>query len=220
MSRLKNYPEMVGKFYILMLAILLTGCTTSRSIFDRRLGDENPSKTTATQATEVDSESSEDPVSESNLSLYEEFELALRSELEPWHGAPHVLGGTALNGVDCSGLIVRVFGDLLQLQTGRTTEQLMQEGKGVHATQLLAGDLVFFSPTATKKGGHVGIYLSKGEFTHVSSSQGVMTSLMTDPYWSRFFETSRRIIPNEEWLKSSVKRIRERQKLSKTLQSE
>ncbi|MDA1028791.1 MAG: NlpC/P60 family protein [Bacteroidetes bacterium] len=206
-------------FYLLILTIGLTGCTTSRSIFDRRLGDDDGVAKVGDPVSETPS-SDEATTEDSGLSLYMEFEQALRTELAPWHGVPHMLGGTARTGVDCSGLIVRVFGDLLSLQTGRTTEQLIQEGQHVSKRQLRAGDLVFFSPTGSKKGSHVGIFLSDHEFTHASSSKGVMTSSLTESYWTRFYETSRRIIPGEEWLRASITRIRERQALSRVLQSE
>jgi cell wall-associated NlpC family hydrolase len=201
---------MTHKVLLFLLVTLLTGCTASRSVFDRRLSD-----------TEVSSKSElviyEDQSQAENV--YEEFEQALRSELEPWKGTRHVLGGTSLSGIDCSGLIMRVFGDLLQFQTGRTTEQLIKLGKRIRRSELRPGDLVFFSPSS-KKGGHVGIYLSDGEFTHVSSSRGVMTSALSNPYWKRYYETSRRIITDEEGLRNSIRSIRERQKLAQELQSE
>lgn len=116
--------------YLLILTIGLTGCTTSRSIFDRRLGDETEDAKVNNPVSETPS--SKDVSSEDlGLSLYMEFEQALRTELAPWHGVPHLLGGTARTGVDCSGLIVKVFGDLLSLQTSRTTEHLIREGQRV-----------------------------------------------------------------------------------------
>lgn len=206
-------------FYLLILTIGLTGCTTSRSIFDRRLGDETDEakvKNPVSESPSSDEASTEDSVQ----SLYREFEQALRTELAPWHGVPHLMGGTARTGIDCSGLIVRVFGDLLSLQTSRTTEQLIREGQHVLKNELMAGDLVFFSPVGAKKGSHVGIFLSDDEFTHASGSKGVMTSSLTESYWTQFYETSRRIIPGESWLRASIARIRERQALSRILQSE
>jgi len=151
--------------------------------------------------------------------MYEKLDVALRTELAPWEGTPHLWGGNTMQGVDCSGLIKRVFQDLLDLKVARTTGELINQGHRVRQSRLRAGDLVFFSPSG-KKGSHVGIYLSQGDFTHASSSQGVMTSNLDNAYWSRHYETGRRIIEDEEWLINTLNRLQRRQDLADDLQSE
>ena len=86
----------------------------------------------------------------------------LRQELDDWMGVPYVLGGLSMRGVDCSGLVQRVFANALNVQTPRTTKELLSYGKRVNRSSLRYGDLVFFEPRSSIR--HVGIYLSDGVF--------------------------------------------------------
>ena len=112
----------------------------------------------------------------------------------------------------------QLFADVLDLATPRTTGELIQEGRRVSKSKLKTGDLVFFSPES-KKAGHVGVYLSQGDFAHASSSKGVMTSKLTNPYWKKYYETARRIISDESSLIAALRRIEERQELARNLQT-
>jgi len=120
------------------------------------------------------------------------LELTLRSELDRWMGVPYVLGGTTMRGVDCSGLVQRVFSDALDVPTPRTTDGMLRTGRRVNATALRVGDLVFFEPGGNYT--HVGIYLGEDEFAHASSSNGVMISNLNESYWRRTYTTSRRLL--------------------------
>jgi hypothetical protein len=40
-----------------------------------------------------------------------DVEPYLRVEASRWHGTPHRMGGNDLNGVDCSGLVRRIYKD-------------------------------------------------------------------------------------------------------------
>ena len=203
---------MAQRFLLLFACLLWTGCAATQSF----LG--------ITPRSDVEMETRENRDAEPVVAhedadvLYAKFETALKSELEDWYGTPHVWGGTSRSGVDCSGLIKQVYADLLGVQTKRTTGELIEEGQHIRKSKLKAGDLVFFSPNA-KKGSHVGIYLSEGDFAHASSSRGVMTSSLSNPYWTRHYETGRRLILDELWLQESIRRIEERQSLAKELQS-
>jgi len=207
---------MAPRFLLLILCLLLTGCTATRSFLgvspkaDREFSGEGPESSR--------NDSTDLPGSESASAIYGRFDIALRAELEGWHGTPHIMGGNSKTGVDCSGLIKQVYADLLEVHTSRTTGQLIREGKSVRKSKLKTGDLVFFTPES-KKGGHAGIYLSNGEFTHASSSRGVMTSKLSNPYWTRYYETGRRIIPDITSLRRALARIETRNELARALQS-
>ncbi|BBO74007.1 lipoprotein [Desulfosarcina widdelii] len=121
-------------------------------------------------------------------------EAVLRSGIRPWLGTPHRMGGMGKNGIDCSGLTVRLYRDLFHMQLPRTTAAQMRRGRPVTRSDLAAGDLVFFKPV-NKKYYHVGIYLEDGEFVHTSTSNGVMISRMDDDYWRRCYLTGRRLLP-------------------------
>ncbi len=121
-----------------------------------------------------------------------DLELQLRAEASRWHGTPHRMGGTDLNGVDCSGLVLRIYRDLFGIQMPRTARQQSLQGIGVGRHDLEPGDLVFFRPPGKKD--HVGIYLGKGEFVHTSATRGVMISRMDLNYWRKYYWKSRRIL--------------------------
>ena len=120
-----------------------------------------------------------------------EVEQQLRVEVSRWYGTPHRLGGNDLNGVDCSGLIWRIYQDLFGIQIPRTARAQAGLGSRVNRDGLEPGDLIFFRPPGKKD--HVGIYLGKGEFVHTSTSRGVTISQMDLSYWRKAFWTARRI---------------------------
>lgn len=106
-------------------------------------------------------------------------------------GTPYRLGGTNRRGVDCSGLVYRVYRDLYGLQLPRTTEAQVDLGYKVSADELQTADLVFFKTGWATR--HVGIYIGQGRFLHASTSRGVMISSLDNPYWQRHYWTSRRL---------------------------
>ena len=118
-------------------------------------------------------------------------ETMLRAEVEQWRGTPHVLGGEDRNGLDCSAFVRNVYDDLFDVRLPRTTKEQAGAGQAVRDA-LRPGDLVFFRPRA--KARHVGIYLSGDEFAHVSSSEGVTVSSLSDAYWRDAYWTTRRIL--------------------------
>ncbi|NQV73338.1 C40 family peptidase [bacterium] len=204
--------------HVLVIAacLLLTGCTATRSIFGISPELSEESGTEASDGSGY--EAGEGALEQGAPSVYERLDTALRLELEGWHGTPHVWGGNTKKGVDCSGLVQQIFADVLDLETPRTTGELILEGRRVSKSKLKTGDLVFFSPES-KKAGHVGIYLSQGDFAHASSSKGVMTSKLTNPYWKKYYETGRRLISDESMLFTALRRIEQRQELARYLQT-
>lgn len=121
-----------------------------------------------------------------------DVEPHLRVEASRWYGTPHRMGGNDLNGVDCSGLVRRIYKDLFGIQMPRTASGQAGLGVRVSGDKLEPGDLVFFKPPGKKN--HVGIYLGKGEFVHTSAKRGVMISKMDLNYWKKHYWTARRIL--------------------------
>lgn len=108
-----------------------------------------------------------------------------------WAGTPYRYGGQDPSGVDCSGLIQRIFIDLNGTRLPRTTEALARVGREVQPHQLQPADLVFFKTGWRQR--HAGIYIGNGEFIHASTSGGVMISRLDNPYWQDSWWMARRL---------------------------
>lgn len=121
----------------------------------------------------------------------EETEQRLRVALKEWDGTPYQWGRADHRGIDCSGLVMRLYEDVFKMQLPRTTKEQMAFGRPVTRTGVKSGDLVFFF--LKKKTYHVGIFLNNGEFAHASTSLGVTISSLHDPYWKKSFLTARRV---------------------------
>lgn len=115
----------------------------------------------------------------------------LRAEIDQWIGVPHRLGGASRAGLDCSAFTSGLYRRLFGIHIPRTTDRQRLIGMAVPCSRLQAGDLLFFETPAGKR--HVGIYLSRGEFAHVSTSQGVTISRIDAAYWHETFQTARRL---------------------------
>lgn len=152
-------------FVILAFLFLLSGCAST---------EKRPSRTFPFQSPK-------------------EIERNIRSYMTSWEGTPHRLGGTDRNGVDCSGFVMLAYNKLFDIQLPRSTAEQIKLGRHISKRKLLAGDIVFFLLPGKKN--HVGIYLSKGDFVHVSSSKGVTLSNINESYWRRFYWTARRVLP-------------------------
>lgn len=96
-------------------------------------------------------------------------------------GVPYVSGGTTPKGFDCSGFLQYVFA-----QNGMDIPRLADEqyhlGKKASASQLVAGDLVFFDTDGTGVS-HCGIYLGNNDFIHASYSKGIRIDKINDIYY-------------------------------------
>jgi cell wall-associated NlpC family hydrolase len=109
-----------------------------------------------------------------------------------WQGTPYVLGGSGMNGVDCSSFTQIVFRDFFGYDLPRNTREQLQEGSGVRRNQIRPGDLIFFR---TNRGVlHVGIAMEDGDFLHASVSNGVMISNLSQNYWAGRYLGTRRVL--------------------------
>ena len=107
-------------------------------------------------------------------------------------GVPYVFGGTSPYGFDCSGYVQYVFAHS-GISLPRTADVQYEVGTPVSTTDLVPGDLVFFT-TYTYGASHVGIYVGEGNFIHASSSQGVTISSLSHAYYSSRYIGARRIL--------------------------
>ena len=119
-------------------------------------------------------------------------EQRLRFEVRQWEGTPHKLGGSGHQGIDCSGFVQRLYRNVYGRHIPRSTALQVKSGRPVGKDRLRTGDLVFFR--LPHKGRHVGIYLSRSEFAHASTSKGVIISSLQDRFWRRSYWTARRYL--------------------------
>ena len=124
-----------------------------------------------------------------------EPELLLLSEAYSWMGTPYLYGGNDRNGVDCSGFVLAVYRDALNIQLPRTSLLQSQYCRRLDREDLEPGDLVFFCTDSTRDGviSHVGIYVGDGMMIHSSSARGVIVSPLDNTYYRRTYKNGGRV---------------------------
>ena len=114
-------------------------------------------------------------------------------------GVPYVHGGDSREGLDCSGLVHRVFQETARLDLPRGVDSLFHAGTPV-LRPLHIGDLLFFDTTedaVPSVPAHVGVYIGADRFVHAASAgskTGVIVSSLRYPYYRARFLRARRVI--------------------------
>lgn len=109
-------------------------------------------------------------------------------------GYPYSYGSAGPRAFDCSG-----FTSYLYKQQGYTLPRTSRDqgsfGQHVNKTDLVAGDLVFFSNRSDRVINHVGIYIGNDEFIHASTSlRGVVKDSLNSNYYTKHYVTARRVL--------------------------
>lgn len=110
-------------------------------------------------------------------------------------GYKYVSGGASPStGFDCSGFTSYVYKNF-GINLSRTSGAQASNGVAVSKSNLQAGDLVIFNNSSNSAIGHVGIYIGGNTFIHAANSKkGVITTSLSDSYYSRTYVTARRVI--------------------------
>ena len=115
-------------------------------------------------------------------------------------GVPYVHAGDSRTGVDCSGLVYRVFFDTMGASLPRGVRDLYRSTLPADSP-LHIGDLLFFDTTEKMPPSvptHVGVYIGQGRVVHAASEgsrTGVIVSAVSDPYYRARFIGVRRVLP-------------------------
>ena len=120
---------------------------------------------------------------------------AMQEVMESYLGVPYQWGGSTRSGMDCSGLVMRVYQGV-GIDLPRTTRDQLSSGERVISNELGFGDILFFKGRSDGKKGealHTGIFLGEGRFVHASKSRGVIIDSFYKAYWQNLFIEARRI---------------------------
>ncbi|WP_421711506.1 NlpC/P60 family protein [Alcanivorax sp.] len=192
------YPSMrYATLLFTCLMLLLAGCA-SRSPVAPESMTEAPAAIRAKQkassgnsAPDLQAQQEMDALVADVMAEVPPLRVSLEAQHEDWKGVPYRYGGLSPRGVDCSGFVYLTFLSRLGMEVPRTTTELLQSGEKVKRDEIQVGDLVFFRTGPGNR--HVGIYMGNGDFLHASSSQGVMTSSLSNPYWRQRYWQARRL---------------------------
>ena len=111
------------------------------------------------------------------------------ADAKKYLGVPYVFGGTSASGIDCSGLVQRVFKDL-GIDVPRLVSGQSTVGTEVPSlAQAQPGDII-----VTNGGEHIVIYAGDGKVIH-APSEGRNVSLVDNWMSDSDIVTIRRVVP-------------------------
>lgn len=100
------------------------------------------------------------------------------------------------SGFDCSGLVYYVYRNFGYNVNRTATSQYAKDGKCISKSELVAGDLVFFSSNGGYSTTHVGIYIGENQFVHASTAKvGVIVSRLDSTYYTNVWYGAKRLLP-------------------------
>lgn len=118
----------------------------------------------------------------------------IASNAHNYIGYRYVYGTAGPSSFDCSG-----FTSYLYKQYGyslpRSSYDQGRYGTYVDKSNLVAGDLVFFSNRSDRRINHVGLYVGDGNFIHASTSgRGVVKDNLYENYYVNHYISARRVL--------------------------
>ncbi|MCM1163346.1 MAG: C40 family peptidase [Muribaculaceae bacterium] len=161
---------------ILSVMMLMASCSTTRRGVPVAVSD-TPGHAAAVQPSVPDGRDLLHPRSK-----------ALVSEARSWLGTPYKYGGEDHSGVDCSGLVMQVYKNVLDIKMPRSSGEQRDFCSLTAVASLIPGDLLFYATGKDKERvSHVGIYIGGGKMIHASASRGVVESDISEQYFVNRF---------------------------------
>ncbi|HLP74530.1 MAG TPA: C40 family peptidase [Bacteroidales bacterium] len=111
-------------------------------------------------------------------------------------GLPYCYGGLGKKCIDCSGFVLRVFGEM-GISLPHNAQAQSKYGTVVKSRdELVKGDIVFFKNSYKTSNfiTHAGIYNGNNMFVHASSGNGVTITSMDDSWWKKKFVFGARVL--------------------------
>jgi lipoprotein Spr len=111
-------------------------------------------------------------------------------------GLPYCYGGLGKKCIDCSGFVLRVFGEL-GIDLPHNAQAQSKYGTVIKSKdELIKGDVVFFKGSYKTSNfiTHTGIYDGNNMFVHASSGSGVTITSMDDSWWRKKFVCGARLV--------------------------
>ncbi len=118
--------------------------------------------------------------------------LNLIETAKTYQGVVYRFGGTDEQGMDCSGLLFRVYSDQ-NFTIPRVSTQQAEFGLPVSLDAISQGDWLFFKTNGSENINHVGLVTKvQGPkevlFIHSSTSKGVREDNLYNNYWFKAFQ--------------------------------
>lgn len=179
----------VWLFILAACIMLLSGCKSHEK--------SAKSNTRYVEAHKSDSKKSNKHLSDKlGIEISDGDDVELYAESAKWLGVPYKYGGNTAKGIDCSGLVVKIYDSVYNKKLYRSSADILDKNcKRISKSKLRAGDLVFFATGKNKKRvNHVGIYFKEGKFIHSSTSKGVIVSSLHDNYYVRTYISAGRVL--------------------------
>ncbi len=127
------------------------------------------------------------------VSSYSDREIEnLLLAAQSYQGVTYRLGGIDEKGMDCSGLLFRIYSDENYI-IPRVTSQQAEFGLPISLDAIQKGDWLFFRTNGSENTNHVGLVTKvQGSrdvsFIHASTSKGVREDNLFSNYWFNVFE--------------------------------
>ncbi|MCB9174407.1 MAG: C40 family peptidase [Flavobacteriales bacterium] len=112
---------------------------------------------------------------------------ALYTVAYQWAETPYNYAGKSKKGIDCSGLVKKLYEKVYNMQLQGGSRDIYQQVIPIkNREDLIEGDLVFFKIYKNQIS-HVGLYLQDGNFIHASTRSGVIISNLNEDYYNKYY---------------------------------